>query len=154
MSHLRQTLLAIALSTAVVGAWAQTDAEHKQHQAAALAAEQASAAPASSATTPEGAEKMAAMDSKMKAMHEMHQKMMSAKDPAEKKALMAEQMKTMHESMKMMGMMGGNGMVGMQSPKSMPASMNERQDMMDKRPGNDESLMQIMMDQMPPRAAR
>ena len=102
MSHLRQTLLAIALSTAVVGAWAQTDAEHKQHQAAALAAEQASAAPASSATTPEGAEKMAAMDSKMKAMHEMHQKMMAAKDPAEKKALMAEHMKTMQEGMKMM----------------------------------------------------
>ena len=51
-------------------------------------------------------------------------------------------------------MMGGNGMAGMQSPKSMPASMNERQDMMDKRLGMMESLMQIMMDQMPPRAAR
>jgi hypothetical protein len=36
MSHLRQTVLAIALTTAAIGASAQTDAQqqqHKQHQA-------------------------------------------------------------------------------------------------------------------------
>lgn len=149
MSHLRQTLLAIALSTAVVGAWAQTDAEHKQHQAAALAAEQASAAPASSATTPEGAEKMAAMDSKMKAMAEMHQKMMAAKTPEEKKALMAEHMKTMQEGMKMAGMTGGAGMADMPGKMPMAGNMGQHHQMMEKRMAMMESMMQMMMVHMP-----
>ncbi len=150
MSQSRQILLAIAISTATMGAWAQSDAEHKQHQAAAAA--QSSAAPAASVTSPDGAQNMAAMDSKMKAMSEMHQKIMGAKTPAEKKALMAEQMKVMQESMKMMGMMGGNGMAGMRRQEQVPVSMSERQDMMSKRLEMMESLMQIMMDQMPPRA--
>jgi hypothetical protein len=157
MSHLRPTILTIALATAVIGAWAQTDAQiqaqHKQHQANVLATEQSSATPAASTTTPVSTGKMADMDSKMKAMAEMHQKMMAAKTPEEKKALMAEHMKTMQEGMKTMGMMGGAGMADMQGKKPMPGSMGEHHQMMEKRMAMMECMMQMMMDQMPAPAA-
>lgn len=157
MSHLRQTVLTIALVTAAVGAWAQidaqVDAQHKQHQANVLATEQASAAPAASAAAPASAGKMAAMDSKMKAMDEMHQKMMAAKTPEEKKALMAGHMKTMQEGMKTMAMMGGAGMADMQARKPMPGDMGEHHQMMEKRMAMMESMMQMMMDRMPKPAA-
>ncbi|OIQ75647.1 hypothetical protein GALL_426820 [mine drainage metagenome] len=150
MSHLRQTVLAIAIATAAVGAWAQTDAQvdaqHKQHQAHVLATKQASAAPTSAGM-------MAAMDSKMKAMNEMHQKMMTAKTPEEKKALMAEHMKTMQEGMKMMGMMGGAAMADMQGKKPVSGDMDLHHQMMEKRMAMMESMMQMMMDQMPAPAA-
>ncbi|WP_394755444.1 hypothetical protein [Rhodoferax sp.] len=157
MSHLRSTVLTIALATAALGAWAQTDAQvdaqHKQHQANVLATEQATAAPAASAAAPASAEKMAAMDGKMKAMNEMHQKMMNAKTPEEKKALMAEHMKTMQEGMKTMGMMGGAGMADMQAKKPMPGNMGQHHQMMEKRMAMMESMMQMMMDRMPAAAA-
>lgn len=153
MSHLRQTVLTIALVAAATGAWAQTDAQveaqHKQHQANVLATEQASATPTASATVPASAGKMAAMDSKMKAMDEMHQKMMAAKTPEEKTALMAEHMKTMQEGMKTMSMMGGPGMADMQGKKPMPGNMGQHHQMMEKRMAMMESMMQMMMDQMP-----
>ena len=40
-------------------------------------------------------------------------------------------------------------MAGMQGPKPMPAGMNERQDMMERRMAMMESMMQMMMDRMP-----
>ena len=157
MSHLRQTVLTIALATAAAGGWAQTnaqvDAQHKQHQANVLATEQASPAPATSAVTPASAEKMAAMDGKMKAMDEMHQKMIAAKTPEEKKALMAAHMKTMQEGMKTMVMMGGAGMADMQVKKPMPGDMGDHHQMMEKRMAMMESMMQMMMDRMPAPAA-
>ncbi len=54
---------------------------------------------------PSHAEHMQAMDTKMKTMREMHEKMTKAKTPEERNALMAEHMKTMHEGMDMMQMM-------------------------------------------------
>lgn len=154
MSHLRQTVLTIALATAAIGASAQTaaqiDAQQKQHQAHVLATEQASTNQLASPADPASAGKMAAMDRKMKAMAEMHQKMMAAKTPEEKKALMAEHMKTMQEGMKMMGMMGGGmgGMAGMQGNKPMPDAMGQHHQMMEKRMAMMESMMQMMMDRM------
>ena len=153
MTHLRQTVLTIALAIAAVGAWAQTDAQvaaqHKQHQANVLATEQVTAAPAASAATPASAEKMAAMDIKMKAMDDMHQKMMAAKTPEEKKALMTEHMKSMQEGMKTMSMMGGAGMADMQGLKPAPSDMGPHHQMMEKRMAMMESMMQMMMDRMP-----
>ena len=58
----------------------------------------------------------------MKAMDEMHQKMMAAKTPEEKKALMAEHMNTMQEGMKMMGMMGGKAWLACKAPSRWPAA--------------------------------
>lgn len=147
MSHLRQTVLSIALATTVIGAWALTDAQ-QQHQANVLATEQATAAQAVSTAAPASAGKMSAMDSKIKAMSEMHQKMMAAKTPEEKKALMAEHMKTMHEGMKTMRMMGGVGMADMHGQKPMPGNMGQHHQMMEKRMAMMEAMMQMMMDQM------
>ena len=156
MSHLRQTALAIALATAAIGALAQTaaqiDAQQKQHQAHVLATEQSSLNQPVLPADPTSAGKMATMDSKMKAMDEMHQKMMAAKTPEEKKALMAEHMKTMQEGMKTTGKMGG-GMAGMQGSKPMPGDMGQHHQMMEKRMAMMESMMQMMMDRMPAPAA-
>lgn len=148
MSHFRSTLVTIALATAALTSWAQSTAEQAQHQAHVLATEQASA-PTSDLATPGSAGKMAAMDSKMKTMQEMHQKMMNAKTPEETKALMAEHMKTMQDGMAMMSMMGG-----MQAQKPMPGNMKQRQQMMEKRMEMMETMMQMMMDGMAPPVAK
>jgi hypothetical protein len=153
MSHFRHTILTIALATAALTSWAQTTPEQAQHQAHVLATEQLSAPTSDLAAPPGGAGKMAAMDNKMKTMHEMHEKMMNAKTPEEKKALMAEHMKTMQDGMATMGMMGGTGMAGMQGKKPMARNMKERQQMMEKRMEMMESMMQMMMDRMPAPAA-
>ena len=97
---------------------------------------------------------MAAMDSKMKAMSAMHEKMMNAKTPEEKKALMAEHMKSMQDGMAMMSTMGGAGMADMKSSKPMPGNMGEHHQMMEKRMEMMTVMMQMMMDQMHMPAAR
>ncbi|MDO8280481.1 MAG: hypothetical protein Q7T63_20490 [Burkholderiaceae bacterium] len=92
---------------------------------------------------------MAAMEPRMKAMKDMHQKMMAAKSPAERQALMADHMKAMQEGMAMMkemhgGMQGMGGMAGMDHSKGMPAGMAQRHQMMTEHM----TMMQMMMDMM------
>jgi hypothetical protein len=84
------------------------------------------------------------VDSMMKSMQEMHDKMMAAKTPEERAKLMQEHMKVMQDGMAMMGQMrggkGGMGMGGMGGGKAMgPEMMGKRMDMM-------EMMMQMMMD--------
>lgn len=90
-------------------------------------------------------EPTAKMDAQMKAMRQMHEKMMNAKTPEERKALMGEHMKTMRDSMSMMngapmmnGMMDQRGADG--KPMS-PQAMQKQMDMM-------KMMMQMMMDRM------
>ncbi len=90
---------------------------------------------------------MAAMESKMKTMREMHEKMMNAKTPEARSALMAEHMKSMQGGMAMMGGMAGAGQDSMKGAK--PADMASRQQMMEKRMEMMETMMQMMMDRMP-----
>ena len=92
---------------------------------------------------------MADMQPRMKAMHEMHHKMMNAKTPAERQALMADHMKAMQDGMAMMkdmhgGMQGMAGMAGMGDGKAMPADMARRHQMMT----DHMAMMQLMMDMM------
>jgi len=95
---------------------------------------------------------MAAMEPRMKAMKDMHQKMMAAKTPAERQALMADHMKAMQDGMAMMkemhggmqGMQGMSGMAGMDHSKGMPAGMAQRHQMMTEHM----AMMQMMMDMM------
>lgn len=91
------------------------------------------------------------MDSMMKSMQEMHDKMMAAKTPEERAALMKDHMKLMQDGMAMMGRMrGGKGGMGMRGGMSMgPEMMDKRMDMM-------EMMMQMMMDReaMRPPAAK
>ncbi len=109
------------------------------------------------------AEHMAAMDSQMKAMREMHDKMVNAKTPEQRNALMAEHMKTLQAGMATMNMMGGAGTGGMggmgamgakNGGKPMPGDMDQRQQMMDKRMDMMQSMLQMMVDRMPAAPAK
>jgi outer membrane murein-binding lipoprotein Lpp len=120
--------------------------EHKAHHPAAESA---------TAVDP------AKFNQQMKAMHDMHQKMMAAKTPAERAALMKDHMRTMQDGMVMMGQMSGGPMMGQKGSgmsmqgggmsstpggPSMQKDMMQRMDMM-------EMMMQMMVDReaaMPP----
>jgi len=110
---------------------------------------------------------MAAMEPRMKAMHEMHQKMAMA-TPAQRQALMADHMKAMQGGMAMMkemhamhagsgkggmGMMGSQGsaapMAGMGDGKGMPADMPRRHQMMTDHMAMMQMMMDMMADRMP-----
>ena len=109
---------------------------------------------------------MAAADSRMKAMQEMHQKMMTARTPADRQALMADHMKAMQGGMAMMqemhamhgaggmGMMGSSGgaapMTGMGDGKGMPNDMAKRHQMMADHMAMMQMMMDMMADRMPP----
>jgi len=81
----------------------------------------------------------------MKAMREMHDKMMATKTPEERNALMAEQMKLMQNGMTMMGGMGPGAMMG-----GKPGDIAARQGMMEQRMDMMQNMMQMMMDRMQP----
>jgi hypothetical protein len=110
-----------------------------------------------------------AMDSRMKAMQEMHQKMVNAGTPAEGQALMADHMQAMQGGMAMMkemqamhsgggagglGMTGSSGssapMAGMVDGKDMPADMAKRHQMMTDHMATMQMMMDMMADRMPP----
>jgi hypothetical protein len=112
---------------------------------------------------------MAASDSRMKAMQEMHQKMVNASSPAERQALMADHMKAMQGGMAMMkemqamhgaggmggmGMMGSSGgatpMAGMGDGKGMPTDMAKRHQMMADHMAMMQMMMDMMANRMPP----
>jgi len=107
---------------------------------------------------------MAAMEPRMKAMHEMHQKMMGAKTPEDRQAMMAEHMKAVQGGMAMMkemhgmqgtgapgGMGGMAGMAGMGDGKGkgMPADMAKRHQMMTDHMATMQMMMDMMADRMP-----
>ena len=132
--------LSLALSIAAVGAptWAAQDEQHQAHHPAGAAS-----APAPKATPGKARPEMARMDSQMKAMREMHDKMMGAKTPEDRSALMADHMKTMQDGMSMMGEMSAGGM------GSMKGDMAGRHQMMEKHMEMMQATMQMMMDRLP-----
>lgn len=125
---------------------------------AAKADEHAGNHPEASAAAP--AAPLPAMQERMKAMREMHDKMMNAKTPAERQALMADHMKTMQDGMDMMKGMGGMGGMGamgagMGDGKGMPAEMAKRHQMMEGRMEMMQMMMEMMMQRLPnPPSAR
>ena len=137
--------LSIALAVAITGApiWAATTAEHDAHHPAGAAS-----APIAKSMPSKSKLAMARMDSQMKSMHEMHNKMMAAKTPEERNALMAEHMKTMQDGMTMMNGMSSGGM------SSMPKDMATRHQMMEKHMEMMHAMMQMMMDRLPPVSAK
>ncbi len=164
MSILRHTTSAIVLTAASFTSLAQTAAEHAQHHPATIAQAQTQAAMApmpGSSNPMAGMPSKAAMDQRMKEMHEMHEKMVNAKTQEERNALMAEHMKTMHSGMAMMNQMGGMGHMGamagqggVRGSKAMPGTMAERQMMLERRMDMMQSMLQMMMDRMAPAPAK
>lgn len=90
------------------------------------------------------------MDAHMQAMRAMHQRMIAAKTPEARQALMDEHMKTMQGGMQMMGMMHGKTAA---TPSAGMAGMQQQHQMMEKRMAMMESMMQMMMDRLPPAPA-
>lgn len=143
----------IAISIAVMAgtaltpiAWAASDPQHDSHH------------PANSAVVPVTQEQVSnpemdmgmhagAMPSgyadQMKAMQQMHDKLMAAKTPEERNALMTEQMKLIQGGMSMMGDTSADGTA------RKPVAMARRQEMMEQRMDMMHSMMQMMLDRMP-----
>ena len=148
MKLVRPLSLALALFTVGAPSWAAQHDQHKAHHPAVAASAGAASKAMPGKTTPE----MARMANHMKAMQEMHDKMMAAKTPEERSALMAEHMKTMQEGMAMMK--GAGGMGGMAGPKSPPTDMTQRQTVMEQRMDMMQSMMEMMVDRLPQTPAR
>jgi hypothetical protein len=95
---------------------------------------------------------MAQMDEHMQLMKALHEKVKSATTPEARKILMDRQREEMQDRMAMMehmhagGMMGGMG-GGMMPQKSAPTDPKSQMQMMEKRMGMMEMMMQTMMDQ-------
>ena len=138
MKLVRPLSLALALFAAAAPSWAAQHDQHKAHHPAGSASAAASKSMPGK-TTPE----MARMANHMKAMQEMHDKMMAAKTPEERSALMADHMKTMQDGMTMMNGTSPGGM------GSMKGDMPARHQMMEKRMEMMQSMMQMMMDRLP-----
>ena len=147
MKFVRPLSLALALFASGSPVWAAQHDQHKAHHPAGSASTAASKA-LPGKTTPE----IALMANHMKAMQEMHDRMMAAKTPEERNALMGEHMKTMQEGMHMMKGMGGMG--GMASPKDPPTNMTERQTMMEQRMDMMQTMMEMMVDRLPQTPAK
>ena len=139
------TSLSIALAIAITSAqtWAVTTAEYDAHHPAGAAS-----APAAKRMPDKSTLAMAGMDAQMKSMQEMHNKMTAATTPEERNALVAEHMKTMQDGMAMMNGMSSGGMSGM------PKDMATRQLMMAKHMEMMHSMMQMVMDRLPPVPAK
>jgi len=140
-----RTLISIATLTGAslaVSAWAAPDEQHDSHHPASPATVLVAQAKPTAPAPGMGAAGMPGMETQMKAMQEMHNKMLAAKTPEERDALMAEQMKLMQNGMNMMGGMGPGAMM------SGPGDTAARQGMMEKRMDMMQSMMQMMMDRM------
>lgn len=104
----------------------------------AAASAHASHHPGTPSATP-----MPGMQDRMKAMLDMHEKMMNAKTPAEREALMAEHMKSMQGGMDMMKRMGCTAPMG-GGPGMSGADIAQRQQAME----GCTQMMQMMMEMM------
>ena len=133
-------LTAASLTTSV---WAASDDQHDSHHAAQTPAVQVAQVSATKSGMGAGAALPDYAD-QMKAMRDMHDKMLAAKTPEERNALMAGQMKLMQNGMSMMGGMGGMGAGAMMGGK--PGDMAAREGMMEQRMDVMQSMMQMMMD--------
>lgn len=125
--------LAFALGGAPPGAGAQDAARHSRG--------------ASSETVPDGSSikpslQIALMDTQLKAMGKVHDKMMAAKSQEERDALMPEHMQAMQDAATMMNAMAARGMTGM------TGDMAAHRRMMEKRMEMMQATMQLMMDRL------
>ena len=143
MIHIRHTLIGLCVFAASVGVLAQGPDGHKDHHPAETTAPTAPTLPAASPSQAMNPAMMAAMEQRMRAMHE---KMAAAKTPQERQALMAEHLKTMQDGMRMMESMRGQMASG--NPPAGMAGMQHDSQMMEKRMAMMESMMQMMMDRM------
>lgn len=169
MRQVRLAAVALATAFAATGAFAQTSAptadEHTAHHP-----DSAASAPAIPAAPPAAPDSTAAVQAHMKAMRDLHDRMLQARTPKQREALMAEHRQLMQEGMALMGAMRPGGMGGMGAGPGMggmgamapagaasaaPMELAARQRMLEQRMDMMQSMMQMMSDCMgPARAGR
>ena len=137
MHKIVMTTLALLVTTGIASAQPK-DQDHKAHHPEGVASAALAKSPARDAD----------MSAKMKAMQDMHQKMMDAKTPEERQALMGEHMKAMQDGMGMMKQMSGKG-GGAAGMKGMPADPKARMEAMEQRMNMMQTMMEMMVDRMP-----
>ena len=143
MKLVRPLSLALALVSVGAPSWAAQDDQHKVHHPAGSASASSSKGMAGKPSM-----QIALMDTQMKAMGAIHDKMMAAKTPEERNALMAEHMQAMQDGVTMMNGMAARGMSGMKG------DMAAHHQMMDKRMEMMQATMQMMMDRLPQSPAK
>ena len=143
MKLIRKLSLALALFAVGAPSWAAQHDQHKAHHPAGSAS-----AVASKSMQGKPSLQIALMDTQIKAMEAMHDKMMVAKTPEERNALMAEHMQAMQDGVTMMNGMAARGMNGMKG------DMAAHHQMMDKRMEMMQATMQLMMDRLPQTPAK
>jgi hypothetical protein len=139
MNLTRKLLRAMISLVVAIPAFAIAGGQDEHHPPSASAT-------AKKAEPTESVDGKAKMDAPMKAMREMHEKMMSVKTPEERQALMADHMKAMRDGMAMM-----NGMMGDRTPGKAPIAPDATQkqmDMMRKQMDMMQAMMQMMMDRL------
>ncbi len=157
MKNLNSLIVASLISVVSTSVMAQAKDEHAGHHPE----------PASQTETPKvntppnqvSQDMMEKMDGQIKAMQEIHQKMINAKSTEERSAIMTENMKAMQSAM---SMMRDAGMMGMSMKEGMPMKdvmsmkdgmpmmegMHMQHQLMQKRMEMMTNMMQMMMDQM------
>ncbi len=163
MTFVRTFVSIAVLSSAAMATstWAAADDPYdSRHPAPATATQVAQAQPGNPGMGMHAGASAPGYTEQIKAMQQMHDKMMAAKTPEERNALMSEQMKLMQNGMNMMGGMGGMGggmggmgRMGAGATTGKPADMAARQGMMEQRMDMMQSMMQMMMDRMAPVSA-
>ena len=130
--------LAIVFGLFGASAWSAQDDQHQGHHPAGSAS-----APVSKTMPDKSGAEAARMDSQMKTMGAMHDRMMAAKTPEERSALMPDHMKAMQGGMAMMAGTAPAGMPGMNGDMAAHhQTMEKRMEMM-------QAMMQMMMDRLP-----
>jgi hypothetical protein len=147
MKLVHPLLLALALVAAGSTTWAVQHDQHKVHHPAGSAS-----SPAAKAPSGKPSPQIARMDTQIKAMGAMHDKMMAAKTPEERNALMAAHMQAMQDGMTMMNGMAASGAGGMKG--GMQGDMAAHHQMMEKRMEMMQATMQMMMDRLPTAPAK
>ncbi|MDL2336782.1 MAG: hypothetical protein QFE16_02980 [Pseudomonadota bacterium] len=153
MISIRHLTFAAAVGAFSLTGYAQTPVDHAAHHPDAAA----SAAPPACMAMAGRDASAAHMDEHMKLMQDMHDKMMRAKTPDERNALMSEHMKLMQDGMALMGgarsgCMMGRG--GMKDKGHMGGDTARQHESMEKRMDMMQSMMQMMMDRLPPAPAK
>ena len=138
--------LALVISTTGAPAWAADADDHQAHHPAGTAS-----APAAKSMPGKTRSDMACIDAQMKAMHDMHDKMMAVQTPADRDALTAEHMKIMQDGMTMMNGMSPGGMGG---TGAMKGDLAARRQTMEARMEMMQATMQMMMDSLPAAPAK
>jgi hypothetical protein len=141
MSKIHQTVFAIALAAACMGASAQTDSEPAKHHWKDM--HSAEVTDKQAARKFKHIEQMGNMDGQIKTMYELHEQMANAKTSQQRNVLMPKHMQAMRQGMALQ-----HSMDAMKGEKQFPLGSKEREQMMEKRMDMMEMMMQMSMDRM------